>query len=48
MMLTLPEVFPQMKDGFFDADGAIADTATRAFLQGWVDRYVAWVEKLAA
>ncbi|OZI59515.1 NADPH-dependent FMN reductase [Bordetella genomosp. 11] len=47
MALTLPEVFLQMKDGFFDADGAIANTDTRAFLQGWVDRYVAWVEKLA-
>ncbi|OZI24001.1 NADPH-dependent FMN reductase [Bordetella genomosp. 9] len=48
MSLTLPEVFLQMKDGFFDADGAIANADTRAFLQGWVDRYVAWVEKLAA
>lgn len=48
MALTLPEVFLQMKDGFFDADGAIANADTRAFLQGWVDRYVAWVEKLAA
>ncbi|AOB30486.1 NADPH-dependent FMN reductase [Bordetella sp. H567] len=48
VILTLPEVFLQMKEGFFDADGAIANTDTRAFLQGWVDRYVAWVEKQAA
>ena len=48
MALTTPEVFLQMKDGFFDAGGAIADPGTRKFLQGWVDRYVAWVEKLAA
>ncbi|HTJ98843.1 MAG TPA: NADPH-dependent FMN reductase [Bordetella sp.] len=48
MTLTLPEIFLQMKDGFFDADGAIANPDTRKFLQGWVDGYVAWVEKLAA
>jgi chromate reductase len=45
--LTTPEVFLQMKDGFFGPDHSIANTATRAFLQGWVDRYVAWIEKLA-
>jgi chromate reductase len=48
LALTLPEVFLQMKDGLFDDNGAIANADTRAFLQKWVDRYVAWIEKLAA
>ncbi|MDE2362784.1 MAG: NAD(P)H-dependent oxidoreductase [Hyphomicrobiales bacterium] len=38
-----PEVFIQMKDGLFDADGDIGE-ASRKFLQGWMDRYVAWVK----
>jgi chromate reductase len=41
-----PEVFIQVKDGFFDADGNIANPDTKRFLQGWVDRYVAWVKLL--
>lgn len=39
-----PEAFLQMKDGLFEADGSIA-AASRQFLQGWMDRYVAWVNK---
>lgn len=46
-VLGQPEVFLQAKDGLFDADGGIGPDS-RAFLQGWVDRYVAWVKKLAA
>jgi chromate reductase len=38
-----PEVFLQAKEGLFDADGNIG-ADSRAFLQGWVDRYVAWVK----
>ena len=38
-----PEVFIQAKDGLFDADGGIG-AASRQFLQGWMDRYVAWVK----
>ncbi len=38
-----PEAFIQVKDGFFDADGNIANADTRKFLQGWMDRYVAWI-----
>lgn len=37
-----PEVFLQYKEGFFDAEGGIANADTRKFLQGWVDRFVAW------
>ncbi len=42
-----PEVFLQAKDGLFEADGSIG-AATRPFLQGWMDRYVAWIKKHAA
>ena len=38
-----PEVFLHVKDGFFDAEGGIADAGTRKFLQGWMDRFAAWV-----
>jgi chromate reductase len=43
-----PEVFIQVKDGLFDEGGNLANPETRAFLQGWMDRYVAWVKKHAA
>lgn len=39
-----PEVFLQAKDGLFDADGNIG-ADSRAFLQGWMDRYVTWVKR---
>lgn len=39
-----PEAFLQAKEGLFDADGNIGE-ASRAFLQGWVDKYVAWVKR---
>lgn len=42
-----PEVFLQMKDGLFEADGSIGP-ASRTFLQDWMDRYVAWVRQHSA
>ena len=42
-----PEAFVQAKEGLFGPDGGIANEDSRKFLQGWVDRYVAWVSKLA-
>ncbi len=41
-----PEAFLQAKEGLFDADGNIGPDS-RGFLQGWMDRYVAWVKKHA-
>jgi chromate reductase len=38
-----PECFIQAKEGLFDASGGIGPDS-REFLQGWVDRYVAWVK----
>ena len=43
-----PEAFIQIKDGFLDETGNIANENTRKFLQGWMDRYVAWVKLHAA
>ena len=45
--LNQPEAFIQHKDGLYDADGNIGE-ASRDFLQGWMDAYVAWVERHAA
>ena len=42
-----PEVFMQMKDGLLDDEGNVGNDETRKFLQGFVDRYVAWVRKHA-
>jgi len=39
-----PEVFIQMKDGLFEADGRI-NANSRAFLQGWMDNYVVWLNR---
>jgi len=43
-VLTQPEAFLQAKEGFFDADGNIGE-ASRAFVQAWVDRFVAHVKR---
>jgi len=40
-----PEVFLTVKDGFFDASGAIANDGTKKFLQGWMDAYLAFVKR---
>ena len=45
--LAQPEAFIQAKDELFDSDGCIG-SASKAFLQGWMDQYVAWVKKHAA
>lgn len=39
-----PEAFIQAKDDLFDDKGHIGNEATKKFLQGWVDKYVAWVK----
>jgi len=42
-----PEAFIQAKEVLFDAAGNIG-ADSRQFLQGWMDRYVAWVKKHTA
>ncbi|HET9834817.1 MAG TPA: NADPH-dependent FMN reductase [Rhodanobacteraceae bacterium] len=47
-MLQMPEAFIQYKDGLFAEDGTVTVDSTREFLQGFVDRYVAWVKRFKA
>ena len=42
-----PECFIQAKEGLFDASGGIGPDS-KQFLQGWMDRYVAWVKAHAS
>jgi chromate reductase, NAD(P)H dehydrogenase (quinone) len=42
-----PEVFLQIKDGFFTGSGEIANAGAKQLLQGWMDKYVAWVKRFA-
>jgi chromate reductase, NAD(P)H dehydrogenase (quinone) len=46
-VLGQPEAFIQAKEGLFDQAGNIGPDS-KAFLLGWMDRYVAWVKKHAA
>jgi chromate reductase len=39
-----PEAFVQNREGLFDDKGHIGIPDTRKFLQGWVDKYVAFVK----
>lgn len=41
-----PEAFIHVKEGLFDDSGDIG-AGSKEFLQGWMDRYVAWVKKHA-
>ncbi|MEO7642592.1 MAG: NAD(P)H-dependent oxidoreductase [Ramlibacter sp.] len=41
-----PEAFIHAKEGLFNADGSIGEASSK-FLQGWMDKYVAWVKKHA-
>ncbi|MCD0502436.1 NADPH-dependent FMN reductase [Bordetella petrii] len=47
-VLTTPEVFLQTTEGLIDDQYAITNEGTRKFLQGWLDRYLAWVAQHAA
>ncbi|RFC33319.1 MAG: chromate reductase [Candidatus Nitrotoga sp. SPKER] len=42
--LAQPEAFIHVRDGLFDEAGDIG-TASKKFLQNWMDHYVAWVKK---
>lgn len=44
--LTQPEVFLHYQDGMIDEQGHITNEKTQAFLQGWVDAYIAWFKKV--
>lgn len=44
-LLAQPEVFIYFKEGLLDDQGHIGSEGTQKFLQGFVDRYVAWVKR---
>jgi chromate reductase, NAD(P)H dehydrogenase (quinone) len=45
-LLGQPEVFVKFSEGLLDQEGHVGTESTQKFLQGFVDRYVAWVRKL--
>lgn len=46
-VLPQPEIALQFKEGLIDAEGNIADERTRKFLQGFLDRFEAWIRRPA-
>ncbi|MGD9508298.1 MAG: NADPH-dependent FMN reductase [Geminicoccaceae bacterium] len=40
-----PEVYFTYKPELFDAEGEVVDEKTREFLNTWVDRFAAWIER---
>ena len=46
-VLCQPEGYCIFKEGFFGADGALAE-GDRKFLQRWMDAFAAWVRRLNA
>lgn len=45
VLMGQPEVYFTYKPELFDESGAVVDERTRKFLQAWVDRFVAWIER---
>lgn len=44
-LMGAPEVYLQFKDGMIDGNGNVTSDDTREFLQGFVDKFAAWVEE---
>ena len=42
-VLGQPEAFVHFKEGLIDAQGGISNEGTRDFLQGFVDKFLAWI-----
>jgi chromate reductase len=40
-----PEIYFTYKPELFDAEGEVVDEKTREFLDAWVDRFAAWIER---
>lgn len=43
-LLNQPEAYVLFKEGLIDGAGTVTDEKTRAFLQTWVNSYVAWID----
>jgi chromate reductase len=48
VLMGQPEGYISFKQGLIDANGTVTDESTRKFLQGYVDSFSAWVERLRA
>ena len=42
-----PEIYLQFKEGMIAENGDIADEGTRKFLEGFIKRFVTWVERVS-
>lgn len=42
-----PEVYFTYRPELFDAANRVADEETRAFLDGWIDSFAAWIDRTA-
>ena len=47
ILLGQPEMYIQFKDGMIDADGNVGNADTQKHLQGFVDKFAAWIERHA-
>ncbi|HRM74875.1 MAG TPA: NAD(P)H-dependent oxidoreductase, partial [Paracoccus sp. (in: a-proteobacteria)] len=45
VVMTFPEAYLQWKPEIYAPDGSVSDESTRAFLQGYVDAFVSWIDK---
>ena len=43
VLMGQPEVYFSYKPELFDADGNVTDERTKGFLNGWIDRFAAWI-----
>jgi chromate reductase len=48
VLMGQPEGYIGFRQDLIDAQGAVADEGTRKFLQGWVDAFSSWVERMRA
>lgn len=42
-----PEIYLTLKPGSFDPEGDVSDADLRALLDLWVDRFVAWIDRVS-
>ena len=45
VVMTMPEAYVQWKPDAYAPDGSVTDESTRNFLQGFVDSFIAWIDK---
>ncbi|WP_187144288.1 NADPH-dependent FMN reductase [Microvirga massiliensis] len=47
ILMGQPEVYFTYRPDLFDAQNNIVDLSTKAFLSGWIDRFAAWIARMA-